>query len=233
MEAENLRRLFESVRNKAYFAYRYGVPGGPSMVSQHLSGNRPISGEAAVAYARGFNVPVSKISPRFAALVNAAAAATGEEVRYSIDTEHSTGLEQLSIPVMANAGAMGGGADQLHDDVVVGQITVSPEWALRMLKPTGLQALRFIHGHGESMSPTFSDGDVLLVDTGITDAKVDGVYVLQANDRIYIKRVRQRMDGSFEISSDNPTVKTVDVLDGQAQVSILGRVLWAWNGRKL
>ena len=84
------------------------------------------------------------------------------------------------------------------------------------------------------MSPTYEDGDILLVDTGARDARsIDGVYVLEANQRIYIKRVRQRIDGQVEISSDNPTVKTVDVLNGEHNVTVLGRVVWAWNGRKL
>ena len=51
--------------------------------------------------------------------------------------------------------------------------------------------------------------------------------------KVPIKRVRQRMDGKMEISSDNPTVKTVDVLNGGHSVNILGRVVWCWNGRKI
>ena len=35
------------------------------------------------------------------------------------------------------------------------------------------------------------------------------------------------------ISSDNATVKTVDVLNGDHRIDILGRVVWCWNGRKL
>lgn len=149
------------------------------------------------------------------------------------EVQFSPGFEQLSIPVLANSGSMGVGNEQLHDEVVVGRLTVSPQWVSRTLKPTSLQNLRFIHGYGDSMEPTFVDGDVLLVDVGVQEPKIDGVYVLEANDRIYIKRVRQRMDGSFEISSDNPTVKTVDVLDGTAQVGVRGRVVWVWNGRKM
>eukprot|EP00456_Euglypha_rotunda_P037674 TRINITY_DN28936_c0_g1_i7.p3 TRINITY_DN28936_c0_g1~~TRINITY_DN28936_c0_g1_i7.p3 ORF type:complete len:129 (-),score=27.06 TRINITY_DN28936_c0_g1_i7:533-919(-) len=128
---------------------------------------------------------------------------------------------------------MGPGSDPLHDEVVIGRLTVSPDWALRTVKPTKLEHLRFIHGYGDSMEPTFTDGDVLLVDLGVRDPKIDGVYVLEANDRIYIKRVRERMDGTLEISSDNPTVKTVDVLDGSTQVTVHGRVVWRWNGKKM
>lgn len=148
-------------------------------------------------------------------------------------TEYLPGFEQLSIPVLANAGSMGPGVDQMHDEVVVGRLTVSPQWATRTIKPTALENLRFIHGYGDSMEPTFIDGDILLVDIGVVEPKIDGVYVLEANDRIYIKRVRQRLNGEFEISSDNPTVKTIDVLDGSQQVAIRGRVVWAWNGRKM
>jgi phage repressor protein C with HTH and peptisase S24 domain len=93
--------------------------------------------------------------------------------------------------------------------------------------------LRIISGKGHSMSPTFNDGDLILVDTGVRIIDVDGVYVLSANGRLYIKTVRQRMDGQFEVSSDNPAVKTVDVLNGEHEVAICGRVVWAWNGRKL
>jgi hypothetical protein len=148
-------------------------------------------------------------------------------------TEYLPGFEKLHIPVLAQAGSMGLGAEQLHDEVVIGRLTVSPEWALKTLKPSKLENLRFIHGYGDSMDPTFSDGDILLVDSGMLDPDIDGVYVLEANGRIYIKRVRQRMDGKYEVSSDNPTVKTADVLDGSHQLNVRGRVIWCWNGKKL
>ena len=84
------------------------------------------------------------------------------------------------------------------------------------------------------MSPTFSDGDVLLVDVGSRDpASHEGVYVLEVQGKSYIKRVRMRMDGSLEVSSDNVNIKTVDVLNGDHEVQVKGRVVWAWNGRKL
>lgn len=146
----------------------------------------------------------------------------------------SPGMSVVHVPLLANSGSMGPGTDIQHDDILVGQIALSEQWVSRRLQPTHLNALRFIHAYGDSMSPTFEDGDILLVDTGIRDPKIiDGVYVMAANDRVYIKRVRQRMDGVVEISSDNATVKTVDVLNGDHRIDILGRVVWCWNGRKL
>lgn len=129
---------------------------------------------------------------------------------------------------------MGKGSELQHDDVLVGHISLAEQWVARRLQPSSAEALRFIHAYGDSMHPTFEDGDVLLVDTGMRDpTAIDGVYVMSVHDRIYIKRVRQRMDGSIEVSSDNPTVKTVDVLNGDHAVQVLGRVIWCWNGRKM
>lgn len=236
-EGAALEALMAGV-NQAQFAKTHALPGGASMLSQHISGHRPISLKAARIYAAGLNVPVEAFSARLAAEIDAlqkvsAAASEENDAEKAPPPPYLPGFESLSIPVLANAGSMGPGNDQLHDDVVIGRLTVSPEWALKTLKPTSLQNLRFIHGYGDSMRGTYDDGDILLVDVGVQDPKIDGVYVLEANQRLYIKRVRQRIDGSYEISSDNPNIKTVDVLNGDQQVSVHGRVVWAWNGKKL
>lgn len=139
----------------------------------------------------------------------------------------------VRVPVLANAASMGGGHGLMDEDVICSELTLTPQFVAEQLRPARPAALRFIHGYGDSMVPTFSSGDVLLVDTDMCDVKIDGIYVLKAHDRLFIKRVRQRMDGSYEISSDNPTHRTVDTLNGDHQVEVKGRVVWCWNGRRL
>ena len=140
----------------------------------------------------------------------------------------------VQVPLLSNSASMGSGSEALHEDVMIGALSLSDNWLSKIVRPSLPGALRFIHGFGDSMSPTFEDGDVLLVDTGVRDPQsIDGVYVLSANNRLYIKRVRCRMDGAMEVSSDNITVKTVDVLNGGNSLDVLGRVVWCWNGRKL
>lgn len=227
-EGARLKELLGS-RSKAQFAKDAKIPGGASMLSQHLSGHRPISLSAATAYALGLGVRVEDFSPRLAKAIADATRTTA-----ALTPSPSPGAPVIHVPLLANAGSMGPGTEVQHDDILVGQIALSEQWVARRLQPTSHAALRFIHAYGDSMSPTFEDGDILLVDTGIKDPKtIDGVYVMAANDRVYIKRVRQRMDGIVEISSDNATVKTVDVLNGDHRIDILGRVVWCWNGRKL
>ena len=160
----------------------------------------------------------------------APAVLSGNGAAAALQQAATTGLR---VPVMANAASMGAGEDAQFEDVMAGALTLSPQWVGDTLRPSRPEALRFIHGYGDSMSPTFASGDVLLVDTGVREVRIDGIYVLSAHNRLFIKRVRQRLDGHYEISSDNPTHKTVDTLNGDHSVDVLGRVIWAWNGRRV
>lgn len=60
-------------RNKAELARKIGI-GTPPVVSQHLSGRRPISLEQGVAYATEFGITLDALSPRLAAVARQAAA---------------------------------------------------------------------------------------------------------------------------------------------------------------
>lgn len=68
-EASNLTKLFEGI-NRAEFARTYKVPGGDSMIYQHMTGRKPISLDAAVCYAIGFKRPLADISPRLAGIID-------------------------------------------------------------------------------------------------------------------------------------------------------------------
>lgn len=139
----------------------------------------------------------------------------------------------ICVKLLANSASMGPGEGLHEDDVVLGTLTLTPQFVQDRIRPTRADALRFIHAYGDSMSPTFNSGDVLLVDTGVSEIKIDGIYALRAHDRLFVKRVRQRIDGKYEVSSDNQTHKTVDILNADQNVTVIGRVLWAWNGNRI
>lgn len=221
---ERLAAMVEREGGKAPAGRKLGYKDG-AFVGQMLRGERPITEKT---------INAVHALPGYTGWFSTGQGATAALPVNALTPSPAPGVPVVHVPLLANAGSMGPGTEIQHDDILVGQIALSEQWVARRLQPTHLNALRFIHTYGDSMSPTFEDGDILLVDTGIRDPKIiDGVYVMAANDRVYIKRVRQRMDGVVEISSDNPTVKTVDVLNGDHRIDILGRVVWCWNGRKL
>lgn len=70
-EAARLTELMADahIKNKAAFAAEHDLPGGKSLLSQHLSSTRPISLTSARAYAKALGCRVVDISPRLAALL--------------------------------------------------------------------------------------------------------------------------------------------------------------------
>jgi phage repressor protein C with HTH and peptisase S24 domain len=84
------------------------------------------------------------------------------------------------------------------------------------------------------MAPTFADGDLLLVDRGVSAIRLDAVYVIGLSGELFIKRLQRRLDGSVLMISDNKLYEPYEVGNGQReQLSVLGRVVWAWAGKKL
>jgi len=107
-EAENLKRLLASVKNKGEFARRWKVPGGASMLSQHQSGHRPIGLDAALAYAKGLGVTLEEISPRLAKKVTI--------IPFSEINQQNTNIDQLTNALELIASAL-----QQADDLTLAQ----------------------------------------------------------------------------------------------------------------
>lgn len=144
----------------------------------------------------------------------------------------SDSSDAVRVPLLSATGSMGPGNELITEDVILGNVPVSRTWLQLNLPRSRPEALQLVHAYGDSMAGTLNSGDFALVDTDQRVADVDGVYVLQANGQLFIKRVTRKMDGSHEVSSDNPKVRTVDVLNGSQQVDVCGRVVYGWNGRR-
>lgn len=140
--------------------------------------------------------------------------------------------DTIRIPLLSATGSMGRGNDLITEDVLMGEVPVSRHWLALNVPRSRPEALQLVHAYGDSMLGTLNSGDFAIVDTDCQVADIDGVYVLQANGQLFIKRVTRRMDGAHVITSDNPSVRTVDVLDGSQPVRICGRVVFGWNGRR-
>ena len=140
--------------------------------------------------------------------------------------------DTIRIPLFSATGSMGKGNDLITEDVLMGDVPISRHWLALNVPRSRPEALQLVHAYGDSMLGTLNSGDFAIVDTDCQVADIDGVYVLQANGQLFIKRVTRRMDGAHVITSDNPSVRTVDVLDGSQPVRICGRVVYGWNGRR-
>jgi phage repressor protein C with HTH and peptisase S24 domain len=103
---------------------------------------------------------------------------------------------------------------------------------LKTLTPSAASKLSIIRVEGDSMAPTLSSGDDILVDLADGPARLrDGIYVLRADDVLVVKRLAMHPTGRrVTVQSDNPAYPDWPDCDVDA-IHCIGRVIWA--GRKL
>lgn len=105
------------------------------------------------------------------------------------------------------------------------------EWLRRMTSgsPNNVSVIQVT---GDSMLPTLSDGDEILVDSGDAANRLrDGIYVMRVDGAVMVKRLSVNPTGrSLTITSDNPAYPPWTGLDLNT-VAIIGRVIWV--GRKI
>ncbi|MBP9032773.1 MAG: helix-turn-helix transcriptional regulator [Pseudomonadales bacterium] len=241
-EAAKLRAIYERVNagpnklSQLAFGQQFDI-GTQGMVWQYLNGKSALNLDAALKFARGLQCEVADFSPRLAASLKPPAA------RAPLAPEtHEPGArpfidrDTIAVQVFDARASMGAGFQQPEHDTVVDTLRLARGWVRAQLPAlSSSNNLAVLSAYGDSMAPTFADGDVLLVDRGVHDIRLDAVYVLALNNELYVKRIQRRItDGAVIIKSDNPLYDPVVVENGErAQLRVLGRVVWAWNGRRL
>ncbi len=107
-----------------------------------------------------------------------------------------------------------------------------PNGWLKALTATPATKLSIIRVEGDSMAPTLSPGDDILIDpVGCSDQLRDGIYVLRVDDALVVKRIALNPVGRrLTVQSDNPAYP--DWPDcGIGEINCIGRVIWA--GRRI
>jgi phage repressor protein C with HTH and peptisase S24 domain len=112
-------------------------------------------------------------------------------------------------------------ADQAY--IEAEKVGFSRKW-LRQFTHAAPSQLFTTKGIGDSMMPTISDHDIVVVDR--TDQRPqfgDKIWAIIFGGMAMIKRLRKLPDGSMQISSDNQLVRDAHAIDGELQ--IIGRVV--------
>lgn len=142
----------------------------------------------------------------------------------------------INIPHFDVAGSMGDGKVLSEPHIeVIRDMTVHMDWLRTQgLTYSKLENLAIVTGDGDSMAPTFSDGDSLLVDRGITEIRADAIYFFTLDGQMFIKRLQRIAGGSLRMISDNQAYPP-QMIEGAdlEKIHIQARVLLAWNTRKL
>lgn len=134
-------------------------------------------------------------------------------------------VPRLNVDASAGPGAFN------ESEGEIAHIGFDEKW-LRRVSRSKSTDLSVIKVQGDSMTPTLSDGDDILVDAGDGVERLrDGIYVLRRDDALLVKRIAPSpASRRIIIKSDNdsyPSWPDCEIGD----VDIIGRVVWV--GRRL
>lgn len=131
------------------------------------------------------------------------------------------GLIQVREDVEVSAGA---GAIMASDEKPKYCLAFRKDW----LQSRGLKEkdLYVVFARGDSMEPTISDGDSLLVNTAEKDPQDGHIYVIRSCEILWVKRIQRLLDGSLLLISDNKIYPPMPLkLDEASDVEIIGKVV--------
>ncbi|KNH02921.1 Peptidase [Qipengyuania citrea LAMA 915] len=131
----------------------------------------------------------------------------------------------IEIPVL-NVDASAGFGAIAESETAHTRFGFDERWLARLTRAKSA-SLSIIHVLGDSMEPTLSDGDEVLVDASDHGSRLrDGIYVLRADDALVVKRVTLKPGGrKITISSDNSAYPSWDDVD-RSEIQVVGRVIW-------
>lgn len=122
--------------------------------------------------------------------------------------------------------AYGMGGAYLDSDTVETEKMRFPIAWLRQFTDSPPHLLTMAYGIGDSMEPTISDGDSVLIDRGqasLKDSTGERIWAAVFGGVGVIKRLRPMPNGTVKIMSDNPLVSDDIASDGE--LFIIGRVV--------
>ncbi len=207
-----------------------------STVSQYLTGKVALNLQALIKLAQVLDFEPAEVSPTLAAGIKRSASSKQEEavgpevspLPGGSDIDSDMDDRYSFIPQYTAKAAAGEGHDNPHVEIR-STLAFKKEW----LRTKGLNKknLKVIYADGDSMWPTVSDHDVLLVDESRNEPTDGAVYVLASADKgVIVKRLIKTALGSWILRSDN---EDKDVYPDQVlsrneinEHRIVGRVVW-------
>lgn len=156
-------------------------------------------------------------------------AATGIAFRHSGGLARNPDSSSL-VPVYNVEASAGHGATPSGEEIVTS--LAFPSGYLKSLTKANPQNLAIIGVKGDSMIPTLSDDDVVMLDMSKRDLSFDGLFVIRDNgDGLLIKRIgRASKRGAIMVISDNrdlyPPIERL-----MSDLEVIGKVIWM--GRKV
>ena len=81
---------------------------------------------------------------------------------------------------------------------------------------------------GDSMEPTFKDGDIIFINRTMKDIRKSGIFVVSTPTGLFVKRLYLKSSGTLDLISDNQQYATESV--PVEDVEVIGKVVGSMSG---
>ena len=137
----------------------------------------------------------------------------------------------ISVPLLEVKASAGSGYENFSERVVR-RIDLFEDGLRENVSFSNSGRLEMISASGDSMEPTISSDDILLVDRSVNEIVYDSIYVVLINGELYVKRFQKTPSRTLLMISDNQKYKSFE-LKLEDDIRVLGRVVYHWTGGTL
>lgn len=132
------------------------------------------------------------------------------------------------IPLYDVRAAAGAGAFPPEGEEVKDMLAFKRDWIISELR-VNVNQLSMLFVEGDSMAPTLSPGDTMMIVKDQGMAIQDGIYVVRLEGALLVKRLQRLPGNQLKVKSDNPNYEpyTMDLTKEHKDFAVIGRVVWA------
>lgn len=130
--------------------------------------------------------------------------------------------EYVLVPRYAIEVSAGGGSLVENDMQPFESMAFRRNWVKRM--GLDVNRLAVVTTRGDSMEPTLSDGDIVLVDMRQTTIVDGAIHVLRNNGDVLVKRLQRGFGDQVIVRSDNRIYRELEA--AVDELNVVGRVVW-------
>lgn len=127
------------------------------------------------------------------------------------------------------------GEGSYNEYEILNQVKVPTNWVQAQYPNIkSLSNLALCQPRGDSMEPTFTSHDTLVIDRSVCAFDADAVYVFTYMDELRIKRIQREFDRSVTVISDNPLYDKARLgYEQLGDVIVHGKVVGKWAYSKV
>jgi len=142
----------------------------------------------------------------------------GQSPESLIESTNKFYMVRYFSDVSASAG--GGGDGDIEDSI---ELMLEGKFVASLGGERELRNIEALSVSGDSMEPTFSYGDMIFINRNKVDIGRGGIFTINTEGGLFIKRLQKRIDGKIDVISDNK-IYDKQTLNAH-ELTVVGRVV--------